>query len=80
MIPFKRGGSFGVSGSIGPSESNSLRTIFKFKSATLDLGKFGSYNLPPVGEGWFDTVYLDEGLRVDLNSRSDILVCTPVDP
>ncbi|KAL7564829.1 hypothetical protein ACA910_021085 [Epithemia clementina (nom. ined.)] len=78
MIPFKRGGGFGVSGFIRPDESNPLRTQFKFQTATLDLGKFGSYSVPPVGEGWFDTVYLDDDLRVDLNSRNDILVCTPL--
>ena len=76
FIPFKRGGGLGVTGSIEADESNPLRTQFKFTTATLDLAKFGSYNLPPVGQGWFDTVYLDDELRVDLNSRNDILVTT----
>lgn len=85
-IPFVRGGGFGVTGSINPAAvidnnddggntNSSLRTEFKFQSAKLDLGKWGTYNFPPVGEGWFDTVYLDEELRIDLNSRNDILIC-----
>mmetsp|Transcript_27855 Transcript_27855/g.41872 ORF Transcript_27855/g.41872 Transcript_27855/m.41872 type:complete len:243 (+) Transcript_27855:320-1048(+) len=80
-IPFVRGGGFGVTGSIQPAVDNSggssdgLRTEFKFESATLDIGKWGTYNFPPLGEGWFDTVYLDDELRIDLNSRNDILIC-----
>ena len=82
-IPFVKGGGFGVTGSINPAadddddvnSSSGLRTAFKFSSAQLDLGKWGTYNFPPVGEGWFDTVYLDDELRIDLNSRNDILIC-----
>ncbi len=79
-IPFVKGGGFGVTGSIQPAEAddtnnNGLRTEFKFKEAKLDIGKWGTYNFPPVGEGWFDTVYLDDELRIDLNSRNDILIC-----
>mmetsp|Transcript_2653 Transcript_2653/g.3480 ORF Transcript_2653/g.3480 Transcript_2653/m.3480 type:complete len:154 (-) Transcript_2653:150-611(-) len=88
-IPFKSGGGLGVEGSVSiPDEENNgdidcqnrqRRTNFKFTSAVLDLDKWGKYNFPPVGEGWFDTVYLDEDLRVDINSRNDILVCTPLE-
>eukprot|EP00527_Entomoneis_sp_CCMP2396_P002146 CAMPEP_0198144740 /NCGR_PEP_ID=MMETSP1443-20131203/18270_1 /TAXON_ID=186043 /ORGANISM="Entomoneis sp., Strain CCMP2396" /LENGTH=240 /DNA_ID=CAMNT_0043808199 /DNA_START=25 /DNA_END=747 /DNA_ORIENTATION=+ len=79
MIPFVKGGSLGVKGKIEADENNPIRTLFKFESAALDLAKWGNYNLPPVGQGWFDTVYLDDNLRVDLNSRNDILICTPYD-
>jgi len=74
-IEFKRGGYLGVSGSAIPSQDR--RTDFQFQSATLDLAKWGSYKVPPVGQGWFDTVYLDDDIRVDCNSRKDILICTP---
>jgi len=60
------------------SDELGIRTNFKFTAASLDLGRWGKYNLPPVGEGWFDTVYLDEELRIDTNSRNDILICTPL--
>lgn len=93
-IQFQKGGSLSVSGSLGSitpddgegvgpggseGENNSLiRTDFEFESATLDLAKWGSYNFPPVGKGWSDTVFLDEELRVDLTSRDDILIFTPL--
>ena len=66
-IPFVKGGGFGVTGKISVDEDASeevkmlTRTNFKFKNAKLDLGKWGEYNFPPVGEGWFDTIYLDDG-------------------
>jgi hypothetical protein len=68
-----------VKGRLTIAEPQGIRTDFEFESATLDLGKWGSYALPPVGKGWFDTIYLDENLRVDINSRDDILICTSVD-
>jgi hypothetical protein len=74
-IPFKRGGYLGVKGSL--TTAGGPRTNFEFTEATLDLGSFGSFKIPPVGKGWFDTVYLDEDLRVDTNSRDDILICSP---
>lgn len=88
-IPFVKGGGFGVTGIISSSSggisdddngendnnNNNNRTLFQFTNAKLDLGKWGTYNFPPVGSGWFDTVYLDEELRIDLNSRNDILIC-----
>lgn len=67
-----------MTGEIRPAEKNNdemLRTQFKFLNAKLDIGKWGVYNFPPVGEGWFDTIYLDEDLRIDTNSRDDILIC-----
>lgn len=75
-IPFEKGGGFEVQGSILADETKEERTNFKFQSATLDLGWF-KFNIPPIGEGWFDTVYLDEDLRVDINSRDDILIVVP---
>jgi hypothetical protein len=57
------------------TSGNNIRTEFEFKSAKLDLNKWGTYNFPPIGSGWFDTIYLDEELRIDWNSRNDILIC-----
>mmetsp|Transcript_20010 Transcript_20010/g.35532 ORF Transcript_20010/g.35532 Transcript_20010/m.35532 type:complete len:223 (-) Transcript_20010:37-705(-) len=76
-IPFVKGGGFGVTGQISVDEESEglLRTNFKFLNANLDVGRWGDYNFPPVGKGWFDTIYLDEGLRIDTNSRDDILIC-----
>jgi hypothetical protein len=82
LIEFKRGGGLSVSGELSVAETEGdgepkLRTNFVFTEANLDLGRWGSFKLPPVGEGWFETLYLDNTLRVDINSRDDILICTP---
>ena len=76
MIEFRNGGGLSVAGILEKDDNISVRTNFKFTSAKLDLG-FASFSIPPVGEGWFDTIYLDEKLRIDKNSRDDILICTP---
>ena len=62
-IPFVKGGGFGVTGNISVDEDREglVRTQFKFENAKLDLGRWGEYNFPPVGAGWFDTIYLDNG-------------------
>jgi PAP_fibrillin len=78
MIPFQKGGYLGVKGDLS-AEANGVRTNFEFTEATLDLGRWGSFKIPPVGKGWFDTLYLDDQLRVDTNSRNDILICRPMD-
>ena len=80
-IPFQNGGGLCVEGDLSfasPDESKEQRTYFEFTSASLDIGKWGRYEAPPIGKGWFDTVYLDNDLRVDLNSRDDILICAPL--
>lgn len=76
FIEFRKGGGLRVSGDLSVPEQGGKRTNFKFTTATLDLGRWGTYKIPPVGEGWFETVYLDKELRVDCNSRDDILICT----
>jgi hypothetical protein len=86
-IPFVNDrGSLNVQGTIAPSLSNERRTDFAFTKATLEIAlnlpwntqQKVRINLPPVGKGWFDTLYLDDTLRVDINSRNDILVCRPI--
>lgn len=75
-IPFQKGGFFGVKGALSIPDPAGTRTDFVFSEATLDVGKWGVYRFPPVGKGWFETIYLDDDLRVDVNSRNDILICT----
>jgi hypothetical protein len=77
-IPFKNGGSFGVTGELSIPDVTGKRTDFVFTEATLDLGRWGVYRIPPKGKGWFETIYLDDTLRIDINSRNDILICTAV--
>ena len=55
------------------------RSEFKFTQAQVSLSFFNGgkpLSLPPIGSGWFDTIYLDDDLRCDYNSRGDILVFT----
>ena len=61
-IPFQKSGSFGVKGKLSiPSSSvdadmdrdekaNTLRTEFEFETATLDLGKWGTYSFLLLGK------------------------------
>ncbi|EJK43898.1 hypothetical protein THAOC_37612 [Thalassiosira oceanica] len=74
-ISFVRGGFFSVAGEVNTDSELRLRTNFEFREATLDLARWGRYRFPPVGKGWFDTIYLDSSLRIDTNSRGDILIC-----
>jgi hypothetical protein len=61
-------GGFGVTGRISVDVEErggpTIRTNFKFEKAALNLGRWGTYTFPPVGEGWFDTIYLDDGTLV----------------
>ena len=74
-ISFVRGGFLSVAGEIDTDSELGPRTNFEFTEANLDLARWGRYRLPPVGKGWFDTIYLDSSLRIDTNSRDDILIC-----
>jgi len=86
VIRFNKGNGFlGVTGALSlekEKENNKQRTNFEFVEATLDFGELwggvlgGPYKIPPVGKGWFDTIFLDETMRVDVNSRNDILILT----
>ncbi|KAK9790949.1 hypothetical protein WJX73_007827 [Symbiochloris irregularis] len=49
------------------------RINFKFNKATFRVsGK--DYNLPPFGQGWFETIYLQDDVRVAKDSRKDTIV------
>ena len=51
------------------------RVRFAFTSASIRFGDFVRVPIPPVGEGWFENVYVDEDIRVSRDSRGDTLVC-----
>ena len=50
------------------------RVNFAFTAAGLKLGSGPTLPVPPFGKGWFDTVYLDEELRISKDVRGDTLV------
>ncbi|KAF8412427.1 hypothetical protein HHK36_000391 [Tetracentron sinense] len=49
------------------------RVNFRFTSAVL-RGKNWEFPLPPFGQGWFESVYLDDEIRVVMDIRGDYLV------
>jgi hypothetical protein len=50
------------------------RTDFKFSGARIKLPKGRSLGLPPVGQGWFKSVYCDGKYRLSRDVRGDYLV------
>mmetsp|Transcript_12976 Transcript_12976/g.38773 ORF Transcript_12976/g.38773 Transcript_12976/m.38773 type:complete len:210 (-) Transcript_12976:183-812(-) len=54
-------------------EDGTPRVNFEFKSAALKFRGFG-VPVPPVGKGWFESVYVDEDLRIAQDSRGDTLI------
>ncbi|OMP00665.1 hypothetical protein COLO4_12466 [Corchorus olitorius] len=71
VITFPQDGVFFVRSSI--EVASSQRVNFKFTSAVL-RGKNWEIPLPPFGQGWFETVYLDDEIRVVKDIRDDYLV------
>lgn len=71
VITFPPDGVFFVRSNI--EVASSQRVNFRFTSAVL-RGKNWAIPLPPFGQGWFDTVYLDDDLRVVKDIRGDYLV------
>lgn len=73
VITFPPSGAFIVDSSIaveGPQ-----RVTFKFTSAKLKTAS-KDWGVPPFGQGWFDTIYCDDSLRVAQDIRGDTLIVT----
>ncbi|KAI5564261.1 hypothetical protein POPTR_014G058400v4 [Populus trichocarpa] len=71
VITFPPDGVFFVRSSI--EVSSSQRVNFRFTSAVL-RGKNWEIPLPPFGQGWFESLYIDEEIRVVKDIRGDYLV------
>ncbi|KMZ73787.1 Plastid-lipid associated protein pap [Zostera marina] len=52
---------------------SSQRVDFRFTSAVL-RGRNWQVPLPPFGQGWFESVYIDDDIRVAKDIRGDYLV------
>ncbi|GAX78009.1 hypothetical protein CEUSTIGMA_g5451.t1 [Chlamydomonas eustigma] len=72
VITFPPEGSFVVNSDLN-SDGHS-RCSFKFTAAALNLPNQRKIPFPPFGQGWFETLYLDEEMRVSVDIRGDILV------
>lgn len=71
VITFPPDGVFFVRSDI--EIASAQRVNFRFTSAVL-RGKNWEIPLPPFGQGWFETVYLDDEIRVVKDIRGDYLV------
>ncbi|EEF50310.1 probable plastid-lipid-associated protein 11, chloroplastic [Ricinus communis] len=71
VITFPPDGVFFVRSNI--EIASSQRVNFRFTSAVL-RGKSWEIPLPPFGQGWFESVYVDDDIRVAKDIRGDYLV------
>ncbi|WOL10194.1 hypothetical protein Cni_G18948 [Canna indica] len=71
VITFPPSGVFFVRSSIEAAPPQ--RVNFKFTSAVL-RGSNWEIPLPPFGQGWFESIYLDDDIRVAKDIRGDYLV------
>lgn len=72
FIDFEGGGQFAVTGSVKAVDGDDGydRAAFEFTTATALLwGR--PFSVPPVGAGWFDTMFCNEEYRLSRDSRGD---------
>ena len=78
IIEFEGNSEFTVLGDIEYSLNNRKRLNFKFSKAKLLIPPFININLPPVGQGWFDNIYINEKYRLSKDIRGDYLISTRI--
>lgn len=71
VITFPPDGAFIVNSSA--RVAGAQRVEFQFTDCKLQLPS-RDVKLPPVGKGWFDTVYVDSSMRIAKDSRGDTLI------
>ncbi|XP_065859257.1 probable plastid-lipid-associated protein 11, chloroplastic isoform X2 [Euphorbia lathyris] len=71
VITFPPDGVFFVRSKI--EIASAQRVNFRFTSAVL-RGKSWEFPLPPFGQGWFKSVYLDDDIRIAKDIRGDWLI------
>ncbi|CAJ1966912.1 unnamed protein product [Cylindrotheca closterium] len=71
-INFETGGKFAVTGTAKAIDGDSEfdRVGFEFKSAAITAWD-KTFQIPPVGAGWFDTMYCDDCYRLSQDVRGD---------
>ena len=74
VISFDKGKEFSVLGAISVDDGAPKRINFKFTSASLKFSEKFKLAVPPVGEGWFDTLYVDDSYRISHDVRGDWLL------
>ena len=77
-IEFENQREFIVVGDISSDESNRQRVNFKFAEAKLILSPSFKIPFPPVGQGWFENVYVNDKYRISKDIRGDYLISRKV--
>lgn len=72
IMLFGQDSKFEVYSSITPEDAGP-RVNFEFEACKLKYRGF-TVPLPPVGKGWFESVYLDEDFQVTRDVRGDVTV------
>lgn len=70
-IQFEGEREFSVTGKITEADQPKRRTNFEFEKARLSIPPLPSLTLPPVGKGYFDTIYANEKYRFSVDIRGD---------
>ena len=74
IIEFENNAEFTVLGDIDIQSTDIRRVNFKFKQAKLILPPFVNLKIPPVGQGWFDNIFVNEKYRLSRDIRGDYLI------
>eukprot|EP00747_Dinoflagellata_sp_TGD_P089115 gnl/TRDRNA2_/TRDRNA2_164217_c0_seq3.p1 gnl/TRDRNA2_/TRDRNA2_164217_c0~~gnl/TRDRNA2_/TRDRNA2_164217_c0_seq3.p1 ORF type:complete len:304 (+),score=47.05 gnl/TRDRNA2_/TRDRNA2_164217_c0_seq3:115-912(+) len=78
LVSFENDSELRVDSSTQPIDG-SQRVDFQFTSAAITWRGF-RIPVPPVGKGWFETVYVDDDLRIAFDIRGDTLICRRAPP
>eukprot|EP01039_Chlorochromonas_danica_P002409 gene2409-2642_t len=73
IIDFSHNKQLAVEGLWEIDQDVERRVNFQFTKARLSFGSL-RLPLPPVGQGWFDNVYVDDKVRIVKDIRGDYLI------
>lgn len=73
LISFENGRELSVTGAISADPATKGRINFAFTKARLVVPPF-DLGVPPVGKGWFQTVFVNDKFRLSRDVRGDYLV------
>lgn len=77
FLEFDNEAALSVGSYIQPQEDKGNRFNIRFQEAVLRWKGF-TLNLPPIGKGWGELLYLDEDIRLQRDIRGDFIVARRV--
>ena len=77
FLEFDNNGGLSVGSYINPQPKKGDRFDIQFQDAVLKWKGF-TLNLPPVGSGWGELLYLDETIRLQRDIRGDLILAKRV--